>query len=146
MFFSNDNIKAIKNKDFVFSFLVVLLLIIPGLSFIFYFKNDLFIHLDFLKLILLSIGIITPFVLINFFVCLENVITSEKSEDVHFRSLVLSVVVSAFILFAVLTIFVFGNSKNFKGALAFSAVAEVIVFILMVLMIIQDKITNKKVK
>jgi hypothetical protein len=62
-----DQAKKIESLHFVSSILGFVGVISPGLLILFIFKRDLFISLDLLKLILLSISLTLPFILCNLF-------------------------------------------------------------------------------
>ncbi len=59
------NLKDIGEEPVATFFLNLILLITPGMLLIFYFHRDIFLTLDILKLILLSISFIAPFIIVN---------------------------------------------------------------------------------
>jgi hypothetical protein len=58
-------ISDIKTKPFILGFLDVLFLVLPGVLYIFLYRNDLFNSFDWTKLVLLSASVIAPFVFLN---------------------------------------------------------------------------------
>ncbi len=61
-----DQIKKIEVSDLIKTIIGLVGVVTPGLLTIFFFKRDLFISLDLLKLVLLSISLCLPIVLLNF--------------------------------------------------------------------------------
>ncbi len=60
-----DGIEKIKKKEFGFGLFGMLMLISPGFLAIFYYQRNLFIELDFFKLIMLSIAFVSPYLYIK---------------------------------------------------------------------------------
>lgn len=98
-----SEIEKIKDETFGVAIIDGILLIIPGLTFIFYFSKELFLALDIVKLILLSISLMTPFLLLNIVILaifLES--NSRGAKENVFMSLTLSLIISAVLLYIVL--------------------------------------------
>ena len=60
-----SDLKYIEEEPVAMFFLDLMFLIAPGISLIFYFYQDIFLALDVLKLILLSISFIAPLISVN---------------------------------------------------------------------------------
>jgi hypothetical protein len=89
--------EKINKKTLSILVLNLLLLIGPGVAILYLFNNTLFLQLDFPKLTLLSIAIISPLLVINFFFGLKKEETlSNMSEDDAYGNLTLSIFMSAF--------------------------------------------------
>lgn len=99
-------IENIKKNIFGIVFISIILLITPGFTIIFYFFRELFINLDTLKLILLSISITTPLLIINFTLSTHlletNKIHLSKGEQSAFISFIVSIVISAMFVYIAL--------------------------------------------
>ncbi|MFA7151495.1 MAG: hypothetical protein WC113_01155 [Candidatus Paceibacterota bacterium] len=59
------NFKQLKEKALLLFLLDVILLVAPGIAILFIFFRDIFLSLDWVKLILLSISITAPFTFLN---------------------------------------------------------------------------------
>ena len=73
-----DFIKSITEDYFWLGLFDLMLLITPGFLLIFYFDRTLFMSLDTLKLILLSVAFVAPFALVNAFSLLSMREETEK--------------------------------------------------------------------
>ena len=97
----------IKKETFGVAFIVILLLIAPGFTALFYFFRELFVSLETLKVIILSISIVTPFLVINSALFSQSLEKDEDSpskgaEENMFLSLTYSAVLSACIVYTAL--------------------------------------------
>lgn len=109
---------GVKNKTLVLSFISIMLLFTPGIFSIFLFNQELFFKLDFSKLLLLSISLVSPFILLNFFLASELIEKEDGkiSEEHQFNSLILSILISGFIIYTVLIVSFF-IQKNASWAI-----------------------------
>lgn len=73
-----NNIEKLKSRTFILSFFSILFLISPGIIGVFLFRQDLFLQLDWARLLLLSIAITAPISLMNTFLCIGAF--TEKSQ------------------------------------------------------------------
>jgi Zn-dependent protease with chaperone function len=111
-----NEIEKLKGKPGVILVLFDLLFLIsPGIAVIFFYDPTLFISLDWARLTLLSIAIITPFVILNSFISLIFIETQGKEKEpeksVLFGSFFIGVVSSGFSIYICLFIsYFFGKS------------------------------------
>lgn len=97
-----SEIEKLKDETFIMGLLATLLMSIPGSTILFYFDKNLFLTLDFLKLLLISLAIITPLLLVNFiFISLPLELKSgpKSSKENAFIYLLLSTIFSSFVLY-----------------------------------------------
>lgn len=100
------------NKKFASLFILNLfILITPGTTLIFILYKDLFLSLDFSKLLLLSITIICPFILINFLVIglLSSKTIVDMNEDEAYTNFSWATIDSALILYSSVILKYFAN-------------------------------------
>ena len=91
------SIKELKERAFLLFLLDIIFIIGPGIAVIFFFKRDLFFALDWIKLTLLSITIVTPFAFFNSAILYELVPTHKiayKDEDFFFTNLSLAILMT----------------------------------------------------
>ena len=107
-FFSE--IEKIREQNFSFVVLGVILFLAPGFSYVFLYFRDLLISLDIFKLILLALSLSTPFFMINIFtvhVTDDATVTKDLSRDL-FAKLLFSVIISSVIIyFTLLLVYLF---------------------------------------
>jgi hypothetical protein len=96
-----DFVKWIKTDSFVFTFLDVLCLVLPGSATIFVFAPDLFVSLDWVKLVLLSASIPLLFVIINLITVTDEIV-KENEKDGLFRALTVAILMTSFVFFGAL--------------------------------------------
>jgi hypothetical protein len=84
----------IKSDTAILSFLAVLLLVTPGTAFIFIYANKLFLELETIKLVLLSVSAISPFIVLNFFL---SAIDDPKATS--YQNLILSILLSGITIY-----------------------------------------------
>ena len=133
-----SEIEKIKERTFSLVLLSILLLIAPGVLIIFEFYRDLFSSMDSIKLILLSLAIITPFVFINFFAQMK---TEKQAEDDIFFSMLLSIIFSGLVLYIVSLFKLFIN-KDIHYFIYLAMIIVVIFFGLIVLVTHSEKKGN----
>ncbi len=93
---------AVKDKQMLLAFFDFVFLFLPGVLIIFFFKRDLFISIDWVKLVLLSGAIMTPIHLFNSSLILS--LEREENEETFFFGLTKSIWVTSIFLQIVLFI------------------------------------------
>lgn len=96
------NLGVVKDKYFIFTLFNVFLLISPGIAIIYRFNKDLFLQLDGIKLILMSVAIITPLIVVNTFLNAVWVDDEINNENSLFVSFTLSAMISAMLLYLII--------------------------------------------
>ena len=138
-----ETLKSIREDNtFSIGLLDILLLIAPGIAVIFVYQNSLFISLDWLKLILLSITITAPLVLLNTVLVPEfNDDGALKSNDL-FGALTLSIWCTGILIFGTLVI-LYLFRQPFRNGAIFISVVEVA---LLIIASLRDRWKNRKLK
>ncbi len=90
----SELIKEIKEKTFWLTLFDLIFLIAPGVLLLFYFDRNLFLILDSIKVILLSISFIAPFIFI--FVIMVPVMPVIKNKDNIFISFTIAIFLTNF--------------------------------------------------
>ncbi len=81
----SEYVELIKDKDFWLILFDIIFLISPGILVLFtFYRNDIFISIDVLKLILLSISISGPLAMVNIATIIVSTIDSKKSDKINF--------------------------------------------------------------
>lgn len=130
-----SEIERIKEETFGVAIIATILLIVPGLTFIFYFSRELFIALDIIKLVLLSISLIAPFLFVNFII-FATISESNKSglrgsKENVFMALTVSLIFSAAILYITLLMAYFFEF-SFRTSLGWASGLQLILVLLFV--------------
>jgi len=91
-------IESIKSRDTLFSLLGFIFLVAPGVTVIFLFDRDLFLSLDWIKLILLSVSIVVPVAFFNtlFLMSWDNVKPHEK--EGLFKSFIIATLITGLLI------------------------------------------------
>ena len=100
-------IEKIRTYTFCIAIFDLILLITPGLFFFFIFFQNLFINLDLIKLVLLSISLNIPFVTINVFLVAANTnlsLLNSNKESELFDIISLSLLLTGYFMFLILFI------------------------------------------
>ena len=124
-----NDIEKIKSETFIFGFLDVLFLILPGILIIFLNKIELFLSLDWIKLVLLSASITTPFALLNtlIFVVKTAESSNKTNGDDLFGQLSLGIIITGvFLLVVTGVLHIFG--KSLFSAFVFISITEIVFF------------------
>lgn len=125
-----SEIEKIKEEVFGIIIIDLILFIAPGLTFIFYFSKELFLTIDVIKLILLSISFITPFLLVNFIlstILVEGGKSKGNKENV-FISFSMSLLLSTMILYISLFVAYF-LKFSFKTTLIWAIIFQLILIL-----------------
>ena len=134
----NINLNELKEEPVVAVF-SLLFITASGVLSIFLFDKNLFLELDFFKLIFLSIGIVLPFIVLNLFLYL---ILSEQDDNIGigiFAGCILSIIPIYFPILA----YAFWEI-SVVGALIVSIAIEVIYIILAVIVSKVEKMSGTK--
>ena len=99
---SLPDIEKIKNKHFLLFFFDILFLILPGLATIFFFQKDIFLSLDWIKLIFLSASLVAPVAFFNTLLLLGVDDKKQNSEDGLFIALSMSLIITGFLFYLLL--------------------------------------------
>ncbi len=101
--------KLVKNKGFLAIFISVLFLFTPGFLVIYHFKPNLFLELSDIKLALLSVSFLAPFVVTNIFFSVFDSISyflgeegSPKDKDHLFLEVLFAIWTSGLLLYGLL--------------------------------------------
>ena len=135
-----SDLEKIESKEFTRIFLVLISLISPGILVIFHFYNQLFLELDFFKLVIFSISLITPMIFLNFItVSFLDIVSSDKSInkkseeskslDKLYILISLTVIFTSFIIYPSLFISIF-YSLAFSQFINITISASVLIFII----------------
>lgn len=121
-----SDIEKIKDPSFALAFLGSLMIFAPGISYIFFFLREMITNLDIFKLLFLSIAIIAPFFLLNFFCYATWCLVRKKDpKTTVFISMMFSLMLPAFILYmALLIAYIAGLDfrHTILGAVAFQII------------------------
>lgn len=130
-----DKPENIANSTFLLGFFSFLFLILPGVASLFIFERELFINLDWIKLVLLSASITIPIALLNI---VASVTLAGSSDDFsHF---------SLGIIMGGLSIYVALGISYFIQMTLFSVIGIVLASNVLLWMFIRRKIkSNKKI-
>jgi hypothetical protein len=142
----NDFLKSLADGKFILSLLCLLLLFVPGVTYIFYFNSNLFINLDLIKVILLSLAFVTPFIFINFLFLIINSIKNYLDSNLNsefFSLFTLSVVYSGILIYTSL-IFTYFFQLSFKNSVIICLILELISMFIIGLVIDRNKRINEK--
>lgn len=104
-----SEIEKIRDRHFILFFFDVLFIVLPGVAGIFLFKSDLFVSMDWIKLILLSASMTAPVAFFNtlLFAAAENIDLKEK--DGFFYALSSSLIITGIGLYL---LFILGHLNN----------------------------------
>jgi hypothetical protein len=137
-----DQVKKLEAFHFVASIVGFVGIISPGLLILFLFKRDLFISLDLIKLILLSVSLSLPIILFNLFLWGALPDDSKESKNTIAIDLVVALVTSSTVFYLPLAVtFLWG--LGFHAYLWILVVLEVILAIIAVLISIVDSSKKK---
>lgn len=92
--------KNFQHPGFTVLMLSLILLTTPGVLVIFIFSRSLFDVLDSVKLVLLSISLISPFVAINTLVFTETIAPKGEEKSFLYATFFLSIIISGVLLYA----------------------------------------------
>jgi hypothetical protein len=134
------------SKTFVI-FLDLLFLIVPGFLIWFYFYPDIFIKLDTIKLVLLSVAIILPFFIVNL-ICIFALMMSSPRSDKKFDvndeivGYTFSIICSNIIIY---TIFLLGYflKLKFKEALIVDIIIEIVIVLVTIIFLLKKSFKKK---
>ena len=137
-----SHIHKVKSNTFILSFLAILFLFTPGIAFIFFFNNSLFISLDFWKLLFLSLAFISPFILANLILTWHSNEDEKRdlNEEYQFYSLLMSIFISNLIVYLCLFVAFFFKFDLWATCKLFPLVE----IILIAGISIETKVRNKK--
>ena len=96
------DIEKLESRTFVLAFLDFLFLVSPGVLIIFLYQRGLFVSLDWLRLVLLSISIMAPFVFLNILTFLTLTMDSTQKKQELFPTISLGIIVTGFFAYVVL--------------------------------------------
>ena len=142
-----SDIENIKKETFWLALFDVIFLISPGFLILFYFKQNIFLDLDSIKLILLSVSIVTPFVLVNFLTIIF-LLTAQKIEiksDDTFSFITLGIFFTN-IIFYILFLVSYLLNLSFKIIMFWLIGIELFFFCLSIVIVILTKLKNSKTK
>ncbi|MEI8130707.1 MAG: hypothetical protein WCG55_04360 [bacterium] len=112
------DIQKIKNPTFVLAVIALLLLVTPGFLFVFYFNRPLFEQLEFLKLLFLSLGCMTPLVAFHFFTAPSMHEEGSNTSNENFTSLIFSILISSAAMYlSLFAAYCFGESLHYGHGL-----------------------------
>lgn len=123
------DIEKLESRTFVLAFLDFLFLISPGVIVIFLYQRELFLTLDWLRIILLSISIMSPFVFLNILTFITLAMQDEQRNKQLFSTISLGIIVTGFLTYVVLCIDYFWNIP-FKADVIMLIGIEILFFIL----------------
>jgi hypothetical protein len=94
----SEFVKILDSRNFLLGFFSTIFLILPGVLIIFLFDRNLFLELDWIKLILLSASITAPLVFLNFMIIsyLDKVTLSDNKQSL--AALAMSCIFTGFII------------------------------------------------
>ena len=131
-----SDIEKVTDESFLFVLFDTLFLISPGLLIIYYFHRDLFLNLDSIKLVLLSIATTLPFLCWNIILIFQllyrgKLIDANEKKSFFFMVSVALIGTNTFVYMMLFVSYTLGTS--FKSSLIFVVVIEVLLTILTVL-------------
>ena len=123
---SKNSLKIATDRIFLIGFLDILFLALPGIALVYFFNLTLFLSLDWIKLVLLSMSAVTPFVLFNAIsiVLLDD--SPAHDDRALFFQISIGIFVTGIILYITLALSYFGNI-SFREAAIFVCVIETII-------------------
>lgn len=96
-------INVIKEEPaFTIAIFDILFLITPGIACIFFYKNDLFLSLDWIKLVLLSVSITSSLSFFNIMMFDSIYNKDNKNEKSFFIDLSIGIILSGMIIYAII--------------------------------------------
>jgi hypothetical protein len=120
------DIKDVTKADFLWAFLASLFLLLPGIITLFIFERELFITLDWIKLVLLGTAITLPLSLLN--ILLSLIEESRSNENVEFFGhFILGTIIGGVSLYVTLAIHQI-RSMSFSELILYATLADLIVF------------------
>lgn len=100
-----DFIEAVGTRRFSLVFLCLLLMVLPGTSVVYYYKQQLFLDFDVTKLVLFSLMLVAPLIFINFILVISKIIDQDNfSDEDAMTSLSVAIFMSGFITYVSLFI------------------------------------------
>lgn len=94
------DLEKINKKTFSIFLLNLLLLITPGVTVLFLFHYNLYINLDFPKMFILTISLISPLLILNYLLGIRDGETiPQMSEEDTYSNLTFAIFISAFVLY-----------------------------------------------
>lgn len=142
-----SDIEKIKEETFWVALFDIIFLISPGFLILFYFKQNIFLDLDSIKLILLSVSIIAPFVFLNFLiiVILSAAQKAEIKSDDTFSFITLGIFFSNIIFYILFLVSCLLNF-SFRITMFWLIGIELFFFFLSITIAILAKSKNSKTK
>src|SRR5262245_24988908 len=119
-------IKEIKNREFLLSIYSLLFLIAPGVLLIWYFKPSVFLAVDILKLIILSLSFTGPFVLFGAFL-IEEKLTDRHPQERLFTATLMATFLTGMVIYMVI-LFSQIFSLSFSQGLIVLTILHVLIF------------------
>jgi|SRR3989344_6131697 len=114
------------NSNFLLAFFSFLFLLLPGVASIFIFDKDLFLNLDWIKLVLLATAITLPLSLINIILLIiQGAKNGSKTED--FLYFTLGTTLAGLSIYVVLAISYF-ITMSLGKAISVALVSDLVVF------------------
>jgi hypothetical protein len=133
MIVNQKNLNAVKERTIVLTILSILFLTLPGIAILFFFRTPLFLHLDWMKLVLIGATLMAPLVLINTVLIgsLDHFSTKDEKEKL-FISFCTSAFISGVIAYVVI-ILNFFRDFSVEGNIFLLLAAELALIVSMIL-------------
>jgi len=124
-----EHIDKVKERTFLLGVLGLVFLVVPGIAYIAFFRGDLLVNLDVMKLTLLALALDIPFFLVSFVGTIsQNSPGPGYHSEEAFGAFVLAAIISGLTLYFSLAIsYLFG--LHFKIALLMTLVIVFVVFL-----------------
>ncbi len=128
-----NDIEKVTDHSFIFSLITLLILIIPGSTFIFLTNKELFVATDLFKLLLLSIGVSTPLIISNvLLMILKDTPEEFKSEGRLFALFITASFLAALVIYmTVLCAYFF--TLPFSESFKLMIILQTLLFIIQIL-------------
>lgn len=120
-----DKPENLENSTFLLGFFSFLFLILPGIALLFVLERDLFLSLDWIKLILLACAISVPVAFCNIILSVSLTGTSRKEDFMHFS---LGIIMGGLSLYIALAISYF-KQMSIPSVIMLSLVANILFWI-----------------
>jgi len=109
-----SELENIKSPTFIFTSVAILFALTPGATFIYYLNSRLFLELDTVKLIFLSLCFIAPFILINFLLIDSLLRNRTEEKNPLYAYIVFSVMISSLQLYGILILSYLNKTTDFE--------------------------------